>query len=273
MSKDFKTFSLEELTIKIKEISGKWHKGVAKGDQGAGRTLEKLLGIEENNISLPDYGTIEIKSKIIKKNEPQGLISLFTKEPLPEASVPKLIKSMGWKHQNAGKKYSKTEQVFSSTINLEQSTNRGFFIDVTEDKIYVRFDPTKVVRNDPDRSRSKVYNNLGEWLDDIEKRKNPHSSEVMPLYYLRKDLEDQFIKKLNNTFFCLCRSKKINETINYQYFEGYILKDLISEKIASMFKRGLFIDFGARTNHNHGTKLRMKKENLFEMFKISEKIL
>jgi hypothetical protein len=40
-----------------------------------------------------------------------------------------------------------------------------------------------------------------------------------------------------------------------------------------MFKRGLFIDFGARTNHNHGTKLRMKKENLFEMFKISEKIL
>ena len=45
MSKDLKTFSLEELTSKIKEISGKWHKGVAKGDQGAGRTLEKLLGV------------------------------------------------------------------------------------------------------------------------------------------------------------------------------------------------------------------------------------
>ena len=164
MSKDFKTFSLEELTIRIKEISGKWHKGVAKGDQGAGRTLEKLLGVEENNISLPDYGTIEIKSKIIKKNEPQGLISLFTKEPLPEASVPQLIKSMGWKHHNAGKKYPRTEQVFSSTINLELSTNRGFFIDVTEDKIYIKFDSSKVVRNDPDRSRSKAYINLGEWL-------------------------------------------------------------------------------------------------------------
>ena len=63
MVKDSKDYSLESLITKMKEISTEWHPAVAKGDQGAGRTLEKLLGVEENNISLPDYGSIEIKSK------------------------------------------------------------------------------------------------------------------------------------------------------------------------------------------------------------------
>ena len=46
---------------------------IAKGDQGAGRTLEKLLGVPENNLSLPDFGEIEIKSQ---KFENKTLISL-----------------------------------------------------------------------------------------------------------------------------------------------------------------------------------------------------
>jgi hypothetical protein len=34
-----------------------------KGNTGIGYTLETLLGIAENNIKLPDLGTIELKSK------------------------------------------------------------------------------------------------------------------------------------------------------------------------------------------------------------------
>ena len=39
-----------------------------------------------------------------------------------------------------------------------------------------------------------------------------------------------------------------------------------NNRIDTMYKKGLFFDIGARTNHNHGTKLRMKKENLMELF-------
>jgi len=40
-----------------------------------------------------------------------------------------------------------------------------------------------------------------------------------------------------------------------------------------MLKKGLYIDFGSRTKHNHGTKLRIVKENLFKMFTKVEKVL
>ena len=275
--KDSKNYSLESLITKMKEISVKWHPAVAKGDQGAGRTLEKLLGVEENNISLPDYGLIEIKSKIADKDDlSKGLISLFTKEPLnstKDASVPNLIRAMGWKHEKAGTKHPSSEQAFNTTISMIRSTNRGFEIDVTEDKIFIKFDPNKVIRTDPDRSKGKYYETLGDWLDDIETRTNPHYSEIMPLYYNRQDIEEQFVKKLNKTFFCLCRKKKVNDILNYQYFEGYILFELAENKISEMLEKGLYIDFGSRTRKNHGTKLRIIKENLFSMFKKVEKII
>ena len=277
MVKDSKDYSLESLITKMNDISDEWHPAVAKGDQGAGRTLEKLLGVEENNISLPDYGSIEIKSKIADKDDlSKGLISLFTKEPLnstPNASVPNLIRAMGWRHEKAGTKYPDSEQAFNTTINMVTSTNRGFEIDVTEDKIYIKFDPKKVISSDPDRSKGKYYKTLGDWLNDIETRTNPHYSDIMPLYYNKPDIENQFVKKLNKTFFCLCRKKKVNDILHYQFFEGYILFELDENKISEMLKKGLYIDFGSRTKHNHGTKLRIVKENLFKMFTKVEKVL
>ena len=46
-----------------------------KGNTGIGYTLETLLGIAENNIKLPDLGTIELKSK--RKNVPTP-VTMFT---------------------------------------------------------------------------------------------------------------------------------------------------------------------------------------------------
>jgi MvaI/BcnI restriction endonuclease family len=46
-----------------------------KGNTGIGYTLESILGIAENNIRLPDFGTIELKSK--RKNV-STLVTMFT---------------------------------------------------------------------------------------------------------------------------------------------------------------------------------------------------
>jgi hypothetical protein len=275
MSKDLKTFSLEELTLRMKEMSGKWHKGIAKGDQGAGRTLEKLLGVPENNISLPDYGTIEIKSKVLDKDDnlETGRITLFTKEPKPRASIkPKLVNAIGYKHENAGKKYPEKELALFQTIRTTDFTNRGLKIDVTDDRLNFNFDPKKVIRSDPDNSGASSYKTLGDWVDNVEKRKDPNYKNIMPIYYERKELEEQFFAKLNNTFYCLCDSKKDNGIVFFRYLQGYILKDLIKDKLEAMYKKGFTIDIRARSGKNHGTAIRMMKDNLFEIFNIYEKV-
>ena len=63
----------------MKKISGKWHKGVLPGEDGnAGRTLEELLWIKENNFKIPDYGEFQIKSQ---KMTTKSLVTIFHKEP------------------------------------------------------------------------------------------------------------------------------------------------------------------------------------------------
>lgn len=49
-------------------------------DTGVGKTLEDLLGIKENNLRLPDLGTVELKAKRLGSG---SMLTLATKSPLP----------------------------------------------------------------------------------------------------------------------------------------------------------------------------------------------
>lgn len=46
-----------------------------RGPTGVGHTLEKTLGLAENNIALPDLGTVELKAH---RDDVQSMITLFT---------------------------------------------------------------------------------------------------------------------------------------------------------------------------------------------------
>lgn len=52
-----------------------WVKSERRGPTGIGHTLEKLIGLPENNIASPDLGTIELKAHRINSN---SMITLFT---------------------------------------------------------------------------------------------------------------------------------------------------------------------------------------------------
>ncbi|PWH19101.1 MAG: hypothetical protein DDG59_04090 [Anaerolineae bacterium] len=52
-----------------------WVKSERRGPTGIGHTLEKLIGLPENNIVSPDLGTIELKAHRINSN---SMITLFT---------------------------------------------------------------------------------------------------------------------------------------------------------------------------------------------------
>ncbi len=57
-----------------------WIKTHRSGNTGIGKTLEDLLGITENNIQGPDFGSYELKSGRINSN---SMLTLMTKSPEP----------------------------------------------------------------------------------------------------------------------------------------------------------------------------------------------
>jgi hypothetical protein len=71
-----KQISLEKFKVKFAAVKKMgWVKSKRKGPTGIGKTLEQLLGIKENNIALPDLGTVELKAHRIGSS---SLITLFT---------------------------------------------------------------------------------------------------------------------------------------------------------------------------------------------------
>jgi len=263
-------FSKEKLLDKFKnKIADKWHQPSEKreGNDGiVGNTLEDLLGVKENNLKIPDWGEIELKTK---KQESKALITLLHREPQPNASVPKLLTSLGWKHQKAGDSYPSSEMSFRSTTWANSFTNRGFVILLKDNKIHFEFHPNKV--NCEAADKTEIYPTYGDWLDDVERRKHPSHKDIFPIYWTTDYIQQEIINKLENTLFCIAKSKMIEGVKNFKYVSATLFKSFDASKIDILFsKKALAVDFDARTHHNHGTKFRVKLSALPELFHDSE---
>ena len=68
--------NLEEFKAKFEELKSRgFVKSLRKGPTGIGLTFETLMGVEENNLALPDIEGIEIKAH---RDNSQSMITLFT---------------------------------------------------------------------------------------------------------------------------------------------------------------------------------------------------
>lgn len=68
--------TITEIQRKLSEIKSKGYvKSLRNGPTGIGYTLETLLDISENNISLPDLGNVELKAQ---RENHTGMTTLFT---------------------------------------------------------------------------------------------------------------------------------------------------------------------------------------------------
>jgi len=71
--------TLGQIKIALREISKKgWIKSNRSHNTGIGKTLEDYLNIKENNIALPDFGVMELKSQRLNT---LSMMTLFTKSP------------------------------------------------------------------------------------------------------------------------------------------------------------------------------------------------
>jgi hypothetical protein len=256
-------YNLESLTDKLhSDVIGKWHNEARHGNDGsAGNTLEDLLGITENNLKLPDWGNIELKTK---KKESASLVTLLHREPSPNASIPKLLLSMGWKHGKAGLEHPKDEMSFRSTTRANSHSDRGLAIGLQNDRIELLFDPTKVATTGKDRTGA--YPTYGDWLADIQTR-TPHFNDTLPVYWERSYIEKEIQQKLDQTLFVICESRVINNKKQFRYSSAVLLKGFVPEKMSELFaSKSMYVDFDARTRHNHGTKFRVGLNHIPKLF-------
>lgn len=247
--------SKEEVIERLQRIREQgWIANTRPGNNGGvGNTLEDLLGIQENNLPIPNAAEWELKSQRVNKRWQAGsYTTLLHSEPSPRAMkfVPSILLPLyGWSHQKAGEKYPVDEMSFRQTINARNRSDRGFcvVVDNTSNTVRVSFDANAV-----DRRKH------GEWLQQVEQRVGLGELDPQP-YWAIDELFHSVAAKLRNCFYVLAQHRKRNDLEEYYYGRVYMLARVSTDKFIEAIATGnIYVDFDARTGHNHGTKFRMK---------------
>lgn len=252
-----KTSLLEELR-RIRSIG--WIKTQRQGnDGGVGNTLEDLLGIEENNLPLPNAGEWEIKGQ---RADSKSLVTLFHMEPSPRACkfVPQMfLPEYGWPHAKAGTKHPEGERSFRQTLTAGVRTNRGFTIVVNrrDARLEVSFDHASADRD-----------THGAWLETVKDKIGLGELEPQP-YWGFDDVFHKAGTKLNKTLYAIAERKRIDGTEYFKYAKFLMLEAFKKDLFVDAIERGdVLVDFDARTGHNHGTKFRLKQKAYLDLYAV-----
>lgn len=260
-----KTYTKEGLIKELEIISNSgWIQNARLGNHGGiGNTLEDLLGIEENNLPIPNASEWELKTQRLNS---KALTTLFHTEPSPRAIkfVPQiLLLKYGWQHQEAGKKYPENELSFRQTIHGLSASDRGFIvkIDRNDKKVLISFDS------------KRVANRHSIWKQSVSERIGLSELDPQP-YWGFDDLEHKAGTKLLNCFYVQAATKKEDGIEFYNYKKVMMLRKFSFEGFLQQLELGnILIDFDARTGHNHGTKFRMRQDCLPFLYEHSELII
>ena len=258
-----KTYTKKSLIKSLNEIRDMgWIKNARPGNQGGiGNTLEDLLGIEENNLPLPNAGEWELKSQ---RKTTSSLTTILHMEPSPRAFkfVPKILLPLyGWKHQKAGSEYPEDEMSFRQTIPGALGTDRGFkvIVDRENRKVELSFDSSHV---DPRHAN---------WLESVKDRVGLDDLDTRP-YWGFDDIYHKVAAKLINCFYLLADVKREKGVEYFKYETIFMLEKCSQDNVINAIEDGtILIDFDARTGHNHGTKFRIRRNKLDTLYgKVTE---
>ncbi len=220
--------TVERFKVKFAQVKKKgWVNSKRKGPTGIGQTLEQLLGIKENNVALPDLGTVELKAHRIGSS---SMITLFTFNRKAWKMNPlAAIKKYGTRDENGR---------LGMYFTMARTPNSmGLFININDKTISVRHVSGETV---------------AEWkLEDLAKRfmqKTPGLVLVSAFSEMRGDIE----------WFKYDRAQLLTETspeiIHNQLISGNILVDLRLHDKGTMAR-------------NHGTGFRAIEDKLTLLFK------
>ena len=115
MNTDIK--NLYKKYVEIKRMG--WIKSDIKGNNAVGLTFERLLGLSQNELEIPDYNGIELKTK---RYNSKSYITLFSYTPEGQYyhEVERLKDTYGYPHQKF-----KDYKVLNNSVNCNRKTKIG----------------------------------------------------------------------------------------------------------------------------------------------------
>lgn len=266
-----KLYTKDELIETIREVSLRgWHRSVketidTRNDGAVGNTLETLLGLEENNLPIPNIREWELKGQRLHTS---ALVTLKHIEPSPRGSkivATLLLPCYGWPHKEAGRKYPVGERSFRSTTSAASYTNRGFrlFLDRERGKLRFVFDPSQADVHDPE---------IADWLESVKQRSGLGPLHPEP-YWGLDDLRYEIGAKVKNCFYVVANAKVEQGHEFFRYVKLLVLSGFSFEGFLRCIEEGtVLVDFDARTGHNHGTKFRVKQNHWYRLYSDVEEI-
>jgi hypothetical protein len=225
--------NLEQLVRNLLEIKKKGFMETHRlNDTGIGKTLEDLLGIEENNLRLPDVGEIELKAKRI---DSESMLTIATKSPEPRGVNRILFENYRYKDKEGY--YNLHSTVYASKINPQ-----GFRIKVKDNKLFL--ENTKHIQ---------TY-----WLlsifDDVLKSK---SNKILLVF-----AETKGERKTKNEQFHYIEAYLLSN-MNIKKFRTAIKNDKLKVDIRiGVYRSGKL----KGKYHDHGTGFRINKRDFLHLF-------
>ena len=224
-----------------------WIRTHRAGPTGIGKTLEDLLGIEENNIDGPDFGDYELKSCRLASN---SMLTIFTKTPQPHGAVNTLRMRFGY-YSDA---YDHEEKVLHATL----SADRFVSIATTGHSLKITCDPMKI--------------------SIIAEDGNAYA------YWTREELKRAFEKKYKNKFvYAKAQSRGDGMCEEFKFVEAYEVSGFNYDAFVDLLERGkIYIDLrigqyhgGIKDGqtHDHGTGFRIKENDQPLLFKENRRIV
>jgi len=227
-------FTVNGFKNKLKEIEKlKFVPSHRTSDTGIGKTLEDLLGIEENNIPLADLDS-DVELKAFRKDS-ASLLTLFTCEPQPAGGDRDklLLEKFGYK-----KRVNTRQKELYCTINANTFNPQSLKLDVAKDQI-------KVISN----------------------------KESINIYWLGEDLRTRFLQKIPRLIIVKADAKIDDKGYEAFHFnEAYLLEGFSFDSFKNMVAKDVItVDFRMHlrengTVRNHGTAFRIRKSRLETCF-------
>ncbi|MBP1986981.1 MvaI/BcnI family restriction endonuclease [Halolamina salifodinae] len=215
--------SFDEFVEKLEEIENMGYvKSHRSGNTGIGKTLEDLLGIEENNIPGPDAAGVELKSA---RRDSGSMMTLFTKEP-PRGSrelwASSLVEKYGYEDDDG-------RPALKVTLYVDEYNNQGFRTVTNEEGVHIEHEDDGIIATYP-----------LDYLRDTYEEKFPEMVLV--------EADTQTID--GDEYFWY------NEAFYLEGFDAAEFLNLIRESIIKIDLRMHLRDSGGA--RNHGTAFRIK---------------
>lgn len=243
---EHETIKLKEEFIKIKEKG--WIKSSNRGSNGIGFTFESLLGIPKNELEIPDYNGIELKTR---RYGSTSYIILFSSKPEGKYyhEVERIKDTYGYPHSKF-----KEYKVLNNSVYCNKLNKIG-------QKYYFKLDV--------DRTQRKIY------LLVYDKNKRLIERDV---YWDFDILEEKLYRKLRILAIIKTYSKKDNdwEYFKYDSMNIYRLKNF--EKFIQLIEEGMIrINFKLNIKtkrdkmgqiHDYGTSFDILEQDILKLYNV-----